>query len=107
MPKTSSIRSAVSIEHRLVTDTDTDGHRLTASTYRGCTASRGKTRRLPEPARFLRVAAQSNDADTLGGGGVIWRYRGAIVFTRRRRRYVERVQVAVHVRDVGYRLSRV
>ena len=34
MTKTSSIRSAVSIERRLVTDTDTDtdGHRLMAST---------------------------------------------------------------------------
>ena len=34
MPKTSSIRSTVSIEHRLVTDmdTDTDGHRPMAST---------------------------------------------------------------------------
>ena len=34
MPKTRSIRSAVSIEHRLVTDgqTDTDGHRPIAST---------------------------------------------------------------------------
>ena len=33
MPKTSSIRSVVSIEHRLVTDTDTDtdGHRPMAS----------------------------------------------------------------------------
>jgi len=44
MPKTSSIRSAVSIEHRLVTDrqTDrqTDGHRAMAST-RASTALRG------------------------------------------------------------------
>ena len=35
MPKTSSIRSTVSIEHRLVSvdrRTDTDGHRLMAST---------------------------------------------------------------------------
>ena len=34
VPKNSSIRSAVSIEHRLVTDTDTDTdeHRLIAST---------------------------------------------------------------------------
>ena len=31
-PKTSSIRSAVSIEHRLVTDTDRHGHRAMAST---------------------------------------------------------------------------
>ena len=30
MPKTSPIRSSVSIEHRLVTDTDTDRHRVVA-----------------------------------------------------------------------------
>jgi len=32
-PKTSTIRSTVSIEHRLVTDTDTDGHRAIATTH--------------------------------------------------------------------------
>jgi len=32
MPKTNSIRSSVSIEHRLVTDTNRHGHRSMAST---------------------------------------------------------------------------
>jgi len=32
MPETSSIRTSVSIEHRLVTDRWTDRHRATAST---------------------------------------------------------------------------
>jgi len=45
--KTSSIRSAVSIELRLVTDTDrqTDGHRASHNIYRAIIASRGKTGR--------------------------------------------------------------
>jgi len=38
MSKTSSIRSAVSIEHRLVTDGRTQAH----GQYRGCIASRGR-----------------------------------------------------------------
>ena len=40
MPKHSSIRSAVSIENRLVTDTD--GQTQAHGQYRGCLASRGK-----------------------------------------------------------------
>ena len=41
MPKTSPIRSPVSIEHRLVTDTDTDRHRVVANKpTRDSTASR-------------------------------------------------------------------
>ena len=38
MPKISSIRSAVSTEHRLVPDGQTQAH----GEYRGCIASRGK-----------------------------------------------------------------
>jgi len=45
VPKTSSIRSAVSIEHQLVTD-GTDGQTQAHGWYRGCIASRGKNRSL-------------------------------------------------------------
>jgi len=40
MPKPSSIRSAVLVELRLLTDGQTQGH----DQYRGCIASRGKNR---------------------------------------------------------------
>ena len=36
------LRVAVLVEHRLVTDGQTDGHRAMAIQYRGCIASRGK-----------------------------------------------------------------
>ena len=42
--KPSSIRSSVSIEHRLVTDRQTDGRTQGHGQYRGCIASRGKNR---------------------------------------------------------------
>jgi len=42
MPKTSSIRSAVSIEHRLVTDRHRQTRTQAHGEYRGCIASRGK-----------------------------------------------------------------
>jgi len=44
MPKPSSIRSAVSVELRLVTDGETQGH----GKYRGCIASRGKKLKCSE-----------------------------------------------------------
>ena len=42
MPKTSSVRSAVSIEHRLVTDRHRQTRTQAHGEYRGCIASRGK-----------------------------------------------------------------
>jgi len=55
MPKSSSIRSAVSIEHRLVTDRRRDGQTQAHGWYRRCIRSRGKNRffcrdSAPDPA---------------------------------------------------------
>ena len=47
MPKTSSILSAVSIEHRLVTDRQRDTRH---DQYRGCIASRGKNNKAENTA---------------------------------------------------------
>ena len=51
MPKTSSIRSSVSIEHRLVTDRHRHTRTQAHGYYRGCIASRGKN--APYPVRSV------------------------------------------------------
>ena len=60
MPKPSSIRSVVSIEHRLVTDTDT-GH----GQYRGYIASRGKNQASKELSHSLDTMAETKTTRTV------------------------------------------
>jgi len=63
MPKTSSIRLAVLVEHRLVTDRWTD--RQTQAQYRECLTSRGKTRRGANMLGFLYVSATSEQLESV------------------------------------------